>query len=156
MKRETAERLIDVCFTMATILFILSALSAVLAVSTRAEAVEPEPVIVETVPEKEARVSFYCNCPICCGKWYTPEAIGKAGVPLEEGKHCAATKDIPLGATVEVEGYGKFIVADRVADWVYEKYGTTIDVFMGADHDGAVRNGVRNCEVIIGCLDSKI
>ena len=129
------------------------------------EPAESEPVIVETekrvvsleaMPEKEVRISFYCNCPICCGKWYTPEAIGKAGVPLEEGKHCAATKDIPLGATVEVEGYGKFIVADRVADWVYEKYGTTIDVFMGADHDGAVRNGVRNCEVIIGCLDSKI
>jgi 3D (Asp-Asp-Asp) domain-containing protein len=155
MKRETAEWLIDVCFTMATILFILSALSAVLAVSSRAEAVEPEPVIVETVPEKEARITFYCNCPACCGKWYTPEALGKAGVPLVEGLHCAATKDIPLGATVEIEGYGKLIVADRVADWVYEKHGTTIDVFMGSNHDGAVRNGVRKCEVIIGCLDSE-
>ena len=124
------------------------------------EPVEPaelEPVIVETekrvvsleaMPEKEVRISFYCNCPICCGKWYTPEAIGKAGVPLVEGKHCAATKDIPLGSVVEVDGT-EYIVADRVADWIYEKYGTCIDIFMGTNHTGALQSGVKECEVKI-------
>lgn len=98
-------------------------------------------------PEIDARISFYCNCPICCGEWYTPEAIGAAGIPLVEGVHCAASKDIPLGSTVEVEGYGEFIVADRVANWIYEKHGTTIDIFMGTNHAGAWKNGVKECEV---------
>lgn len=99
---------------------------------------EPEPVVMQ-----EARISFYCNCPTCCGKWYTPEAIGKGGIPLQQGKHCAATKDIPMWSTVEIEGLGTYIVADKVADWVYEKHGTTIDIFMGTDHAGAWKNGVQ-------------
>lgn len=104
-------------------------------------------------PPIEARISHYCNCPTCCGQWYTPEAIGAAGIPLVEGKHCAATKDIPMGSIVEVDGV-EYIVADRVADWIYEKHGTTVDIFMGTNHAGALQNGVKKCEVkVVGKSD---
>lgn len=95
-----------------------------------------------------ARISHYCNCAECCGKWYTQDAIGAAGIPLRQGVHCAATKDVPLGAEVEVNGQ-TYIVADRVSNWIYDEHGTTIDIFCGNDHAGALEKGVYQCDVLI-------
>ena len=146
MKRETAERLIDVCFTMATILFILSALSAVLAVSTRAEAVEPEPVIVEAVPEKEYLGVFsctaYCPCSQCCGAW--ADGIVYTGGQATEGQTIAVDPDvIPLGSVVEIAG--QRYVAEDVGGAIKQN---RIDVFF-AQHTTALDFGVQQHAVYL-------
>ena len=106
-----------------------------------------EDISTPEIEKYEVRISFYCNCERCNGKWYTPEAIGAGGIKLIEGIHCAASADIPMGATVEIEGLGSYIVADRVAEWVYEKHGTTIDIFMGTDHEKAWNMGTMRKDV---------
>ena len=138
MKRETAERLIDVCFTMATILFILSALSAVLAVSTRAEAVEPEPVIVETVPEKESlgvfEITAYCPCETCCGAW--ADGIAYTGGLATEGQTIAVDPAvIPLGSVVEING--RQYIAEDIGGGIN---GKEIDLFF-CSHEDALEWG---------------
>ena len=138
MKRETAERLIDVCFTMATILFILSALSAVLAVSTRAEAVEPEPVIVETVPEKESlgefEITAYCPCETCCGAW--ADGIAYTGGLATEGQTIAVDPAvIPLGSVVEIGGH--HYIAEDIGGAID---GNKLDIYCSS-HSEALKRG---------------
>ena len=147
MKRETAERLIGVCFTMAAIFFLLSVLSAVMAVSTRAEAVEPEPVIVEqAVPEKEClgvfEVTAYCPCVTCCGVW--ADGITFTGSPTIEGQTIAVDPDIiPLGSVVEISGHQ--YVAEDIGSAIN---GNEIDIFF-VKHETALQWGRQNHDVYL-------
>jgi 3D (Asp-Asp-Asp) domain-containing protein len=89
---------------------------------------EPEPV--ETVTY---RVTAYCACEKCCGKWALnrpldengePIVYGAAGKVLVSGTSVAST--LPFGTKIELDGYGTVIVEDRFAKWVVEKYGENI------------------------------
>ena len=84
------------------------------------EPAEPEPVLLGSF-----RVTAYCSCEKCCGEWAKnrPNGIvyGAAGVELKAGVSCASP--LPLGTVVEVEGLGEYIVQDRPAQWVIDKYG---------------------------------
>lgn len=50
------------------------------------------------------------KCVHCCGN---DKGIGAAGVPVICGYSVAAPKDIPLGTTLYIEGYGFYVVEDR-------------------------------------------
>ena len=61
-------------------------------------------------PARLMRVSAYCPCKICCGKWadgYT--ASGKPAV----GLIVAAPPNINFGTVLKIPGYGVAIVQDR-------------------------------------------
>lgn len=108
------------------------------------ESVEPEPVLLGSF-----RVTAYCSCEKCCGEWAKnrPNGIvyGAAGVELKAGVSCASP--LPLGTVVEVEGLGEYIVQDRLAQWVIDKYGENqIDIYFDS-HEAASAFGLKQLNV---------
>ena len=85
------------------------------------------------VPLGEYKLTFYCNCRRCCGKW--------AGGPTASGKMPAegrtvACGSLPLGTRILIAGQGEYIVEDRGVK------GKHIDIYM-ASHSACLRNGVK-------------
>lgn len=110
------------------------------------ESVEPEPVLLGSF-----RVTAYCSCEKCCGEWAKnrPNGIvyGAAGVELKAGVSCASP--LPLGTVVEVEGLGEYIVQDRPAQWVIDKYGESqIDIYFD-NHEAASAFGLKQLNVYL-------
>ena len=110
------------------------------------ETVEPEPVLLGSF-----RVTAYCSCEKCCGEWAKnrPNGIvyGAAGVELKAGVSCASP--LPLGTVVEVEGLGEYIVQDRPAQWVIDKYGENqIDIYFD-NHEAASAFGLKQLNVYL-------
>ena len=122
-----------------------------------------EPVVeIETVDEPELpetktyRVTAYCPCEICCGKWGKnrpvgedgqPIVIGAWGVALSDGYSCASP--MAFGTQVELEGLGTVEVQDRTAQWIVNKYGEDIiDLYM-TNHEEARKFGVQYIEGVI-------
>ena len=108
------------------------------------EPVEPEPVYLG-----EFRVTAYCACEICCGQWAEnrPNGIvyGASGEPLVAGVSCASP--LPFGTVLEVEGVGTYIVQDRTASWVVDKYGENlVDIYFD-DHQAALEFGLQYHDV---------
>lgn len=108
------------------------------------EPAEPEPVLLGSF-----RVTAYCSCEKCCGEWAKnrPNGIvyGAAGVELKAGVSCASL--LPLGTVVEVEGLGEYIVQDRPAQWVIDKYGENqIDIYFDS-HEAASAFGLKQLNV---------
>lgn len=106
-----------------------------------------EPETTEAEPESlgEYRITAYCACEKCCGEWALnrPNGIvyGAAGVELKAGVSCASP--LPFGTVVEIEGLGEYIVQDRIAQWVIDKYGENlIDIFFD-DHEAAKEFGLQ-------------
>lgn len=108
-------------------------------------------VFIPSVPEPklealgEYRITAYCACEKCCGKWALnrPNGIvyGAAGVELTAGVSCASP--LPFGTVVEIEGLGEYIVQDRTAQWVVDKYGENlIDIYFD-DHEAALEFGLQ-------------
>lgn len=89
------------------------------------------------VPLGEYKLTFYCNCRRCCGKW--------AGGPTASGTMPAegrtvACGSLPLGTRILIAGQGEYIVEDRGVK------GKHIDIFM-ASHSACLRNGVQHAGV---------
>ena len=110
------------------------------------EPAEPEPVLLGSF-----RVTAYCSCEKCCGEWAKnrPNGIvyGAAGVELKAGVSCASP--LPLGTVVEVEGLGEYIVQDRLAQWVIDKYGENqIDIYFD-NHEAASAFGLKQLNVYL-------
>ncbi len=110
------------------------------------ESIEPEPVLLGSF-----RVTAYCSCEKCCGEWAKnrPNGIvyGAAGVELKAGVSCASP--LPLGTVVEVEGLGEYIVQDRPAQWVIDKYGENqIDIYFD-NHEAASAFGLKQLNVYL-------
>lgn len=110
------------------------------------EPTEPEPVLLGSF-----RVTAYCACEKCCGEWAKnrPNGIvyGAAGIELVAGVSCASP--LPLGTVVEVEGLGEYIVQDRLATWVVEKYGENqIDIYFDS-HEAACEFGLKQLNVYL-------
>lgn len=108
------------------------------------EPAEPESVLLGSF-----RVTAYCSCEKCCGEWAKnrPNGIvyGAAGVELKAGVSCASP--LPLGTVVEVEGLGEYIVQDRPAQWVIDKYGENqIDIYFDS-HEAASAFGLKQLNV---------
>lgn len=110
------------------------------------EPAEPEPVLLGSF-----RVTAYCSCEKCCGEWAKnrPNGIvyGAAGVELKAGVSCASL--LPLGTVLEVEGLGEYIVQDRPAQWVIDKYGENqIDIYFD-NHEAASAFGLKQLNVYL-------
>lgn len=110
------------------------------------EPAEPEPVLLGSF-----RITAYCSCEKCCGEWAKnrPNGIvyGAAGVELKAGVSCASL--LPLGTVVEVEGLGEYIVQDRPAQWVIDKYGENqIDIYFD-NHEAASAFGLKQLNVYL-------
>lgn len=103
--------------------------------TTLSETIVP---LVEAIPEEEEvtetyRITYYCGCKSCCGKWSTnPPIVGAYGRELIDGYSCASP--LPDGTEIEIKGYGTVRVDDTTAKWVVNKYdGKIIDIYV-SDH----------------------
>ena len=85
----------------------------------------------------EYKLTFFCNCKKCCGKW--------AGGPTASGTMPAEGRTVacgalPLGTRILIAGQGEFIVEDRGVS------GRHIDIYM-ASHSACLQKGVQRGEV---------
>ena len=112
------------------------------------EVEKPLEVIVE--PETYT-ITAYCSCSICCGKWAKDRGevvIGAWGKELIEDYSIASP--LPFGTKVNIEGLGTYEVMDRTATWIADKYnGRIIDIYVGNDHEKAIKIGRTEIEVTI-------
>lgn len=97
-------------------------------------------------------ITAYCACKKCCGKWALnrPNGIvyGAAGIELISGLSVASNA-FEFGTELEIDGYGKVIVHDRTAEWVYEKYkGKIVDIYFNT-HEEAVKFAKQTRKVFI-------
>jgi 3D (Asp-Asp-Asp) domain-containing protein len=101
-----------------------------------------KPPIVKIVPARTNgiyRVTAYCPCSKCCGKW--SDGMTASGAPVK-GKLIAAPKDIPFGTWLNVPGYGWAEVKDRGGSIK----GKRLDVFFES-HQEAMNWGVQYLEI---------
>lgn len=89
---------------------------------------------------KQYTVTAYCACSKCCGKW--ADGITASGKPAVQGVTIAASRSIPFGTKLNIEGVGVRVVQDRLA----ARYDSRIDVFFN-DHKAALKFGKRNLNV---------
>jgi len=122
-----------------------------------AETQEQTEPIVDPEPEKITyRVTAYCSCSKCCGKYALNRpvdengneiVIGAANVPLTPLVSCASP--LPFGTKIKLEGYGTLVVQDRTAQWVVDKYGENIiDIYVN-NHDDIKNIGRQYLEGVI-------
>lgn len=160
----------DVVSSSTTTTETLEIVSALPEISEPSEYMEVEPAIVtyctehlavetvscESIEKLTFRVSAYCACSICCGKWANnrpidengnPIVYGAAGKPLTGDVSCASP--LPFGTEIDLDDIGTVVVEDRTAKWVVNKYGQyIIDLYM-TDHQKAREFGVRYIEGVI-------
>jgi len=114
---------------------------------------EPEPEEPETISLGEFRLTAFCSCQRCCGKWAlnrpVDEAgnqivIGASGERLIAGVSIAVDKEvIPYGSTVVING--KEYIAHDCGGAIKEN---RIDVYF-ENHQEAVKFGVQYAEVFM-------
>lgn len=96
---------------------------------------------------RRMRVTAYCPCPKCCGRWADGVTTSGRPVTANGGRFVAADKALPLGTLLVVPGYadGKPVpVLDRGG----AIRGRRLDVFFPT-HQQARRWGVRWLDVAI-------
>ena len=104
-------------------------LALIIALSLAAHAAEPA-----------RTVTAYCACKICCG----PKARGitAAGTRPVQGRTVAASRTIPLGTRIHIEGIGWRTVEDRLA----KRFDGRVDVYF-ASHDAAKKFGKQQLKI---------
>lgn len=130
-----------------------------------AQSVEHEvpPVVeqdeLEEVPEPVPitfRVTAYCACEKCCGKWALNRPLNENGEPIvygASGKELVAgysvASPLEFGTKIELEELGMVEVQDRTAKWVVDEFGMfIIDIYM-TDHEAAWNFGEKYLEGFI-------
>lgn len=113
---------------------------------------DPLPEIEEVVEEVtepelislgEFRLTAYCSCEICCGKWAEYNKT-KSGTTPEQGRTIAVDENqIPLGSTVIIDGIE--YIAEDTGSAIKEN---CIDVYH-YNHDEAKEFGVQYKEVFV-------
>lgn len=117
------------------------------------EVVEPEEVEVVEVThwgESQVRVTAYCACHKCCGKWAEgrpydpvtgkPIVTGASGNVLETGVSVAAPSSLPFGTKLLIDGK-EYVVEDRPAQWAVDSFGGyLIDVYFDTHGDRLERD----------------
>lgn len=102
----------------------------------------------------ERRITAYCSCSICCGTYALNRPVdsngdtivyGASGNRLIPGYSVASSTDIPLGTLVSIDGK-EYRVDDRVAQWVTDEFGLTIDRYFD-NHSDASAFGLQRMEV---------
>lgn len=125
-------------------------------VTNEVVATEPaayEGFIPEVTPLGKFKITHYCSCEKCCGKWALnrPDGVVKtaSGADAKAGRTIAVdTSIIPFGTEVVVrydDGSEAVYVAEDTGSAVMGKH---IDVYMD-DHDAAWNAGLKYGEVLI-------
>lgn len=87
------------------------------------------------------RITFYCNCPKCCGSWSGGKTA--SGTWPTRYRTVAAGNDLPFGTMIRIEGFEDIrVVEDRGVG------SGCIDVFV-PDHQECLRLGLMYREVFI-------
>jgi len=116
-------------------LFILMTISFIpFCLVIRAYACEQEEETV--VPEKwtefnngnPCKITYYCLCPKCCGKWYKYNITKSGETP--QRYVTVANGSLPFGTRVYIEGLGYRLVQDRGS----KVTSTQFDVYVGVDN----------------------
>lgn len=93
------------------------------------------------------RVTAYCPCAECCGEYALNRPVDDAGKPIVYGasgsvltslESCASS--LPFGTVVHIPELDMdFVVQDRAADFIDQKYGGMyIDIYID-DHNEALQ-----------------
>lgn len=107
------------------------------------ETVEEIVVEPELISLGEFRLTAYCSCEICCGKWAKYNKT-KSGTTPEQGRTIAVYEDqIPLGSMVIIDGVE--YIAEDTGSAIKEN---CIDVYHN-NHDDAKEFGVQYKEVFV-------
>jgi 3D (Asp-Asp-Asp) domain-containing protein len=85
-------------------------------------------------------VTAYCACQKCCGK--NAKGITASGKKPMQGVTVAASRNLPIGTRIFIEGVGVRVVQDRLA----KKYDNRFDVFF-TSHSEALKFGKRELKV---------
>ena len=104
---------------------------------------ELRPALAETF-----KITAYCSCSKCCGK---SDGITASGHKLQKGDKVVACNWLKFGQKVEIEGLGRFEVADRGAKSLFGTFKRPLkhlDVWFPT-HKEALRFGVQWKEVKI-------
>ena len=154
---EKQRRTLTLC-KLALVTALLAAVIAGALLTTPAKSREvPKPAVemVHTLPEEtredkpteiseekqileNCRITFYCPCVRCCGKW--ADGVTASGVPAMAGVTVAVDPAvIPLGSRVYIEGK-EYLAQDTGVS------GAAVDVFM-ADHQAALEKGTFRTSV---------
>jgi 3D (Asp-Asp-Asp) domain-containing protein len=93
-------------------------------------------------------LTAYCGCELCCGEYakHRPGGTvkGSAGIELHEGISVAAP--LPIGTELIINGH-RYIVQDRTAGWIVEKYDDRIIDIYFLDHEAARKWGKQEAEI---------
>lgn len=121
------------------------------------ETTEPTETTTEVQPKTITyRVTAYCSCAKCCGEYAhnrpsnkggNPIVYGAAGRELKPNYSCASP--LPFGTKVTLDGLGTFVVEDRTAKWVVNKYGENIIDIYFDNHNEAIKFGCRYVEGVV-------
>lgn len=85
------------------------------------------------------RITAYCSCQQCCGEWANARPVDEDGNPIVYGASgkeltpgVSVACSLPYGTEIMIDGLpGTYIVEDRTAEWVQDKYnGMTVDIYM--------------------------
>lgn len=107
-----------------------------------------EPEVIEPISLGEYKLTAYCSCSKCCGKWADnrPEGkvIGASGKELTAGYSIAVDpKIIPYGTVVTINGQEY-----EAMDCGGAIKGNRIDIYFN-NHDEALKFGVQYAEVFL-------
>ena len=96
-----------------------------------------------------ATVTAYCACRLCCGKG--AKGITASGKPPVQGRTVAASRSIPLGTRIHIEGIGWHVVEDRLA----KKYDGRVDVYFKL-HSDAIKFGRQKLNTTFQLIPNKL
>jgi len=94
-------------------------------------------------------ITAYCGCEKCCGSWAVSRSgpvRGAEGTELIPGRSAAAP--LPFG-TILIIGDNEYVVQDRTANWIVERYGGKIVDIYFETHEEAETWGKQQLEVFI-------
>lgn len=114
------------------------------------------PEDVEEVESNTYRVTAYCACEKCCGKWALNRPVDENGNEIIRGASgerlipgVSAASPLPFGTKIKLEGFGTVEVVDRTAQWIVDKHGeNVVDIFFD-NHQVALDFGVKHLEGVI-------
>lgn len=87
-------------------------------------------------------VTAYCACTLCCGKHATGKTA--SGIKPTQGITVAASRQLPFGTRLFIDGVGWRTVQDRLA----KRYDNRVDVYF-ASHAQAKQFGISQRKVVI-------
>lgn len=88
------------------------------------------------------KLTAYCSCSTCCGKWGARTATGTA--PVQGRTIAVDPRVIPYGSQVHIDGYGTYIAEDTGGAIKNNR----IDVYFN-NHTEALNFGVRYADVYL-------